>query len=92
MIITVILTLTVGGVILLKPIAKNIGNLLEAMAKERTEPQLGAELGHLRDLLETMSARLDLLEDRQDFTEALLQNPEKRKARLPEPDSTESEY
>jgi hypothetical protein len=88
MIFAIILTLTIGGVILLKPIANKIGALFEAMAKERSQPQLGDELGHIRDLLETTNARLALLEDRQDFTEALLQDPEKRRPRLPHPKDT----
>ena len=40
------------------------------------------QLGHLRDLLETTNARLALLEERQEFTEALLQDPERKKRRL----------
>jgi len=84
MIFAVILTLTVGGVILLKPIANKLGHLLEAMAKERSEPQPGGEIGHLRDLLETTNARLSLLEERQEFNEALLNDPDRRRARLTE--------
>ena len=90
MIFAIILTLTIGGVILLKPIANKLGHLLEAMAKERNEPQLGSEIGHLRDLLETTNARLSLLEERQEFTEALLNDPERRRARLPDPGQKEN--
>jgi len=82
MVFAIILTLTIGGVILLKPIANKLGNLLEAMAKEKSEPQLSSEIGHLRDLLETTHARLTLLEERQEFTEALLQDPERKRPRL----------
>jgi hypothetical protein len=82
MVFAIILTLTVGGVILLKPIANKLGHLLEAMAKERNEPQLGNEIAHIRDLLETTNARLALLEERQEFTEALLSNPERKERRL----------
>ena len=85
MVITIILTLTIGGVILLKPIANKLGHLLEAMAKERSEPQLGSEISHVRDLLETTNARLSLLEERQEFTEALLHDPNRRRASLPQP-------
>jgi hypothetical protein len=93
MVFAVILTLTIAGVILLKPLSKQLGNLLEAMAKERTEPQLGEELGHMRSLLETIDARLALLEERQDFTDALLQDPERRNLRLrgSPPDASEAE-
>lgn len=84
-IFAVILTLTIGGVILLKPIANKLGHLLEALAKERSQPQLDRELGHLRDLLETTNARLTLLEERQEFTEALLQDRERARPRLESP-------
>ena len=78
----VVLILAVSGVILLRPLSKQLGTLLEAMAKERTEPRLGEDLGHMRDLLETIDGRLSLMEERQDFTDALLQDPEKRNLRL----------
>jgi hypothetical protein len=77
MVFAIILTLTIGGVILLKPIANKLGHLLEAMAKERSQPQLHQQLDHMRDLLETTSARLALLEERQEFTEALFQERKK---------------
>ncbi len=91
MIFAIILTLTIGGVILLKPIANKLGQFLEAMAKERSEPQLNDQLGHIRDLVETTNARLTLLEERQDFTDALLNDPERRNLRLGKaPDGTEA--
>lgn len=81
LILGVLLIITVGGVILLRPISNKLGHLLEAMAKERQEPRTGEELGHIRELLETMNGRLSLMEERQDFTEALLADPDRRKAR-----------
>ena len=89
LIVGVIFILTVGGVILLKPIANNLGHLLEAMAKERSEPQIGSELGHIKDLLETTNARLTLLEERQDFSDALLNDPARRKYQLGAPAKAE---
>lgn len=82
MVFAVVLTLTIGGVILLKPIANKLGTLLEAMAKEKREPRLTEELVHIRDLLETMTGRLALLEERQDFTDALLNDPDRQRMRL----------
>lgn len=82
MVFAIILTLTIGGVILLKPIANKLGNLLEAMAKERTEPRIGEDLERMREVLETMNGRLSLLEERQDFADALLADPERRRMRL----------
>jgi hypothetical protein len=83
LILGVLLIITVGGVILLKPISNKLGHLLEAMAKERQLPRAGEELGHIREILETMNGRLSLLEERQDFTEALLADPDRRGKRLP---------
>jgi hypothetical protein len=83
LIIAVLLIITVGGVILLKPISNKLGNLLEAMAKERSNPpQIDSQLDRMNDLLETMNSRLSLLEERQDFTDALLADPERQRARL----------
>jgi hypothetical protein len=82
MVVAIIFTLTVAGVILLKPISNKLGNLLEAMAEEKREPRAVEELTHIRELLETMNGRLSLLEERQDFTDALLNDPERRARRL----------
>ena len=89
-VLPVILILTIGGVILLKPISNKLGHLLEAMVRKESEPQLGAEIGRLRDLLETTSARLSLLEERQEYTEALLNEPDRKRARLLTQDSQEN--
>ena len=76
MIMTVVLILTVGGVVVLRPIAKRIGDLLEVYAKERSDG-LEGDVHQIRDLLETMNARLQLMEERQDFTERLLTGPKR---------------
>lgn len=79
MVVSIVLILTVGGVAVLRPLAKRVSELLELYARDRHE---GAEheLGQIRDLLETINGRLHLLEERQDFTERLL-------ASAPEDDS-----
>jgi hypothetical protein len=71
MIVSIVLMLTVGGVLVLRPIAKRVGDLLELYAKDRRDG-LEGDVSQVRDLLETMNARLHLLEERQDFTERLL--------------------
>jgi hypothetical protein len=42
------------------------------MATERTRPPVPPDSERLRDLLETLHGRLDRIEERQDFTDALL--------------------
>lgn len=73
MLVLLTLILTTGGVILLRPLAKRLGDLLEIMAQQRrTLPNSGDETARMREVLETMDARLARLEERQDFTDALL--------------------
>lgn len=64
--------LTIGGVLVLRPIAKRLGDVLELFAKSQTVGD--GEVQQLRELMETMNARLQLMEERQDFTERLLQS------------------
>ena len=78
LIISVVLTLTVGGVLLLRPIAERLGDIAEPMLHER-EGGTESELRRMGDLLETVCARMGLLEERQDFTERLLETPDRPK-------------
>ena len=71
MIVMIVLIMTVGGVAVLRPIAKRISELLELYARDRTTG-IESDVHQIRDLLETMEARLHLMEERQDFTEKLL--------------------
>ena len=71
MIVMVVSVLTIGGVMVLRPIAKRVGDLLELYARDRQSGLLG-DVGQLRELLETIDARLHLIEQRQDFSERLL--------------------
>jgi hypothetical protein len=81
----VTLILTIGGVLVLRPISRRLTDLIELYTRER-QSGLHSEVHQLRDLLETVNARLRLLEERQDFTERLLtqgDKPEAERPRLP---------
>jgi hypothetical protein len=82
MITLIVFFLTVGGVLVLRPIAKRLGDIVELMLREKQEGAQG-ELRRMADLLETVSARMGLLEERQDFTERLLSSPEREEAEPP---------
>ena len=92
MITGIVFILTTGGVLVLRPIAKRLGALLEVMARERAAlpPE---EIRLLRETMETVNQRMALLEERQDFTERLLgrgeaeQAPSSRKAGAETPGS-----
>ncbi len=73
MIMSSIGVLTIGGVLVLRPIAKHLGAYLEALTRQHLEPGRQEEVYHLREQMETMSQRLHLLEERQDFSERLLE-------------------
>ncbi len=77
MVMMIVLTLTIGGVVLLRPIAKRLGEIAELLLREKREGASG-ELQRIGDLLETVSARMALLEERQDFTERLLESPDRK--------------
>jgi hypothetical protein len=72
-IVAIVLILTTGGVAILRPISKRAGDLLEAMAREKREPRRITDDTHrMIELMESLNARLERLEERQDFTESLL--------------------
>lgn len=77
MIVAIVLILTVGGVLILRPLAKRVSELLELYAREQ-KSGVHVEVQQVRELLETVNARLQLVEERQDFTERLLDDPERR--------------
>lgn len=71
MIVSVVLILTIGGVALLRPVAKRLGALLDVMVMEKTRVSQ-ADNGRLLETIETLNDRLSLVEERQDFTERLI--------------------
>ena len=74
MAVAIVFIVTVGGVAVLRPIAKRMSDLWELYARDR-QAGVESEVHQVRDLLETMDARLRLMEERQDFTEKLLEPP-----------------
>ena len=70
--ITVVVGVGTVSVALFRPITRQMASLLEAMTRERSSPAAPPDFERLRELLETIHARLDRIEERQDFTDALL--------------------
>lgn len=81
MVVAVVMFLTIGGVLILRPIAKHLGAYLEALTRQQLEGDRNAELNQLRDILETIDQRLHLLEERQDFNDRLLHAQDRDAAR-----------
>lgn len=78
MIMGIVFFLTVGGVLILRPIAKHLGAYLEALTRQQLDPARREDLGQIRDTLDNISQRLALLEERQDFAERLLESRERK--------------
>jgi hypothetical protein len=74
---TLVVAITIGGVILLRPVTRHLGKLLEAKAEERRalSGRAPEDWDRLFSALDGVLDRLQALEDRQDFTEKLLSKP-----------------
>ena len=75
MMVPITAILTTGTVMLLRPISRELGGLLQAMTQERklrALPAAAPDTTQVRDLLSTIDGRLSLMEERQDFAEALI--------------------
>lgn len=73
--IPITMFISIAAVAILRPISTKLGGLLEAMRNERNAAVSGSDdpdLSRVRVLMEHMSKRLDLMEERMDFTERLL--------------------
>jgi hypothetical protein len=71
--IPITMFLCIAAVAILRPMTKRIGGLLEVMTRERTATNTeSAEIARMRAVIEHVAKRLDLLEERLDFTERLL--------------------
>ncbi|HEX8243494.1 MAG TPA: hypothetical protein VF541_08365 [Longimicrobium sp.] len=74
--LTVMVTaiVTTGGVLIFRPISRRLGALLEVMTQQKlraanTDPH---DTNRIRELLVSIDSRLTMLEERQDFAEALI--------------------
>ena len=71
MVVMLAFFLTVGGVLILRPIARRLGTLLDAMAQQKIARSV-AEDSRLREEVETLRQRLEQVEKRQDFAEGMM--------------------
>ena len=66
--------LTIGGVLVLRPLTKRLGLLIEASARAKSGDGIPLhELEQLRTQLETHSLKIEHLEQKLAFTESLLE-------------------
>ncbi len=78
--IPIVLFMCIAGVLILRPVSKKLGLLLEALAKERmvnATPGRAldeAQLERVTTALERLNNRLDLVDDRITFMERLIED------------------
>ncbi len=71
--IPITMFLCIAAVAILRPISRRVGGLLEVMTRERQQHGTdAAELARIRVLMEHVVKRVDLMEERLDFTERLV--------------------
>lgn len=83
--IPIVLFMSIAGVLILRPVTKKLGLLLEAFAKERmagASPVRAleeAQLERMTNTLERLNNRLDLMDDRVAFMERLVEDRPRRR-------------
>jgi hypothetical protein len=76
--IPITMFLCIAAVAILRPVSTKLGGLLEAMTRERSASNTdAAELTRVRVAMEHIAKRMDLMEERLDFTERLLHSGRK---------------
>lgn len=84
--IPIILFMTIGGVMIVRPVTKRLGLLIEAMAKERMarapsqEGLSDVQLERITVALDRLTTRMDHIDDRIGFMERLVE--ERPRSRL----------
>lgn len=73
--------LSIAGVLILRPLAKRLGDLIEATAHEKRVKAKDEELARLTEIVGRLTDRLERIEDRQDFTERILTSIERNDSR-----------
>jgi hypothetical protein len=75
-VVSIALFVTTGAVLIFRPLTKRLGDRIAASSKQPTIVHADeAELARMRQALEETNARLELMEQRLDFTERLLTGP-----------------
>lgn len=88
--IPIAMIFSIAAVLILRPVTKRLGLLLEALARERHGVAAPAARGavderylaRMTQLLEQLNTRMELIEDRVDFVERLSDGKDRDRRRL----------
>ena len=68
------LFLTIGGVLVFRPLTKRLGSILEANATSKRSDEMDRiQHEHLRAMIDAQSLKIETLEQRIEFSESLLE-------------------
>jgi hypothetical protein len=85
MIVMCTLIVTTGGVLILRPISKRLGSYLDAATQARLRATPEADMARIHDALSSIDGRLNQIEERQDFAEALISASDPKLLSIPAP-------
>lgn len=88
LILGITITVSAAGVLILRPLSKRLGDLIEATTREKRAKSKDEELTRLTEVVGRLTDRLENLEERLDFNErvlASLDRPESSARRLANP-------
>lgn len=85
MIVMCTLILTTGGVLILRPISKRLGSYLDAATQARLRATPESDMARIHDALSSIDGRLNQIEERQDFAEALISASDPKLLSIPAP-------
>lgn len=77
LILGVTITLSAAGVLILRPLVKRLGDLIEATARDKRVKLKDEELNRLTEVVGRLTDRIEDLEDRLDFNERVLSSLER---------------
>jgi len=72
MIIVVTITLSIAGVLILRPLAKRLGDLIEITGHRQPRGERSEDLTRLTEVIGHLADRMENLEQRQDFADRIL--------------------
>ena len=78
MVFTLLLAGLVGGFILLAPLSKRLGLLLEQKANDKNQRQIAEEVSRLNRRIQLLEDEVRQIADRQQFTDELLVQMDRR--------------
>ncbi len=70
---------SVAGVMIFRPLTQQLGELIQQMRRDRQKRLEEADIARITGLMEQLADRMGRIEERQEFTERVLETPDQRR-------------